>query len=76
VHNAAALPSDSSFAIQLFYAQELLDAVQVGRGTVSYGEGNSVITNTSAKTFFRIANIDTNDNASDFAATYIRTPGK
>jgi hypothetical protein len=75
VNGVAMLPADGSFAVWLLYEGVLVDAVQLGEGSVNRGEGQPYIASDARTNFFRVADIDTNDNASDFAATYMPTPG-
>lgn len=74
--DVASLPEEESFAVSLYYDSILVDAVQFEEGSVFRGEGNPIVAEDSRRTFFRIANIDTNDNASDFAPSFIKTPGR
>ena len=75
VHDVALLPRDGSFALLLYYDGELMDAVQLGKGSVDRGEGSPIISLDDRPVYFRVANIDTDNNAEDFAASYRATPG-
>lgn len=75
VHDVALLPTTGSFAILLYYEGDPMDVVQLGEGTVTVGDGTSLIATDDRDVFFRIANIDTNDNEKDFAPTFFATPG-
>jgi hypothetical protein len=76
IHEVAMLPEDGSFALILSCSGDIMDAVQIGEGSVNRGEGQPYISSDDRPTFFRIANIDTNDNSQDFAATYFSSPGR
>jgi hypothetical protein len=59
----------------LYDGETLVDAVQVGEGTASFGEGLPVLMMDDATVVFRVANVDTNDNLEDFKIGFVGTPG-
>ena len=75
VDDVALLPPDGDFALILYYKGRRTDAVQLGKGEVSIGEGSPLFLTDSRTVFLRIADVDTDDNAFDFLATFLGTPG-
>ncbi|MCP4675965.1 MAG: hypothetical protein GY854_10760 [Deltaproteobacteria bacterium] len=76
VHPIAVLPDEGAFAIRLLENGTLVDAVQVGWGSDSFGEGIPVPNEEHLPILSRALGIDTNDNSDDFIGGWIGTPGK
>lgn len=70
----ALLPEGSDFALMLEQGEDVIDAVQIG-GVSAYGEGTPINASSSDTYFFRIDDMDTNDNIADFMSGFVATPG-
>jgi hypothetical protein len=75
VHPVGILPESGPFALTLSAGGQVLDAVQVGTGAFSYGEGDPLPDDESVPVFTRLLGVDTDDNANDFSGGWVGTPG-
>ncbi len=70
VNQAVAVFGNGPFAVRLVVEGEQMDAVQVGTGTFSLGEGTPVTGGSETANFRRVGSIDSDDNAQDFIVLY------
>jgi hypothetical protein len=75
VSPVAVMPDEGAFAIRLLESGVVVDAVQVGSSSVSFGEGASLVDIEDYPVYFRAGGIDTNDNRGDFIGGWVGTPG-